>query len=304
MSCRSWPGQGIDEIRVDGDYDLNLPNGANIENLAVTGDGIGNALSNVIWGNAGNNILQGRGGNDTLLGGDGTTDHLLGNDGNDVLDGGKGNNTLTGGLGNDVYVIGAGTDTIQELTGEGTDEVRTSVNLTLGLAQFANIEILRLDGTAHLAATANGLNNLVIGNAGDNELDGAAGNDTMTGGDGNDGLIGGTGNDQMTGGKGNDFYFVDSVADKVTELAGEGRDTVRSLLATYVLGANFEDLEFDNLAGAATGTRQHPRQQPDRKYLCQQAGRRDRQRSAVRPWRQQHADRRHRRRPAGWRRRQ
>jgi Ca2+-binding RTX toxin-like protein len=246
-------GQGTDEIRVDGDYDLNFANGANIENLTVTGDGIGNTLANVIKGSAGNNILQGRGGNDSLFGGEGD-DELRGNEGNDVLDGGGNANFLAGGIGNDVYVINSLNDVVEELTGEGTDEVRTLVNLTLNVAQFANIEVLRLAGTGDIAASANALNNLVIGNAGGNELQGGGGNDTMNGGDGNDGLDGGNGNDQMAGGKGDDFYFVDSFFDKVTELASEGRDTVRSLIASYTLGATLEDLEFDNLAGAAIGT--------------------------------------------------
>jgi len=86
-------------------------------------------------------------------------------------------------------------------------------------------------------------------NAGKDKLDGGAGNDyltsggdndTLIGGEGNDTLEGGSGNDAMTGGKGNDRYYIDSVADKATEAANQGSDTVYSDLVSYTLGANLE----------------------------------------------------------------
>ena len=57
-------------------------------------------------------------------------------------------------------------------------------------------------------------------------MHGQAGNDTLKGGVGDDRLLGGEGDDIMAGGKGNDAYFVDSIADKVSELAGQGHDIV------------------------------------------------------------------------------
>ena len=57
----------------------------------------------------------------------------------------------------------------------------------------------------------------------------------------------------MIGGIGNDIYFVDSVTDVVTELAGQGIDTVRSSIG-YALKANFENLTLIGAAGvSATG---------------------------------------------------
>jgi Ca2+-binding RTX toxin-like protein len=53
----------------------------------------------------------------------------------------------------------------------------------------------------------------VTGNSSANVLKGFGGNDTLDGGAGADTLIGGTGNDT---------YFVDNVADTITELASEG----------------------------------------------------------------------------------
>ena len=59
----------------------------------------------------------------------------------------------------------------------------------------------------------------------------------------------------MSGGVGDDFYVVDDLGDKVEEKAGEGFDTsLRSILSTYVLDANIEDLEFDRLAPGVNGT--------------------------------------------------
>jgi Ca2+-binding RTX toxin-like protein len=91
------------------------------------------------------------------------------------------------------------------------------------------------------------------GRAGNDILNGAAGNDLLAGEQGNDLLNGGTGSDTMVGGTGNDTYVVDSTGDVVTELAGEGTDTVQTTLASYSLGADVENLSFTG-AGNFTGT--------------------------------------------------
>ncbi|WGM41167.1 calcium-binding protein [Caulobacter sp. NIBR1757] len=274
---------GTDTVESSIDYLL----GANVENLVLTGvagvSGIGNALSNRMTGNAGANTLSagagndfvyGMGGDDTLSGGAGV-DNMYGGSGNDILDGGAGGDklygevgddtliggddadvldggagddvinggggndsliggtgkdTLRGGLGNDVYSVDNSLDQVFELAGEGEDVVNASASFVLG----DNIEVLNLIGTAAINGTGGASNNRIYGNAASNTLDG------------------GLGDDIMVGGAGSDTYVVDSAKDVVTELAGEGTDTVRASLS-YVLGANLENLILTGTAANGTG---------------------------------------------------
>jgi hypothetical protein len=101
----------------------------------------------------------------------------------------------------------------------------------------------------------NGLggNDWIDGLAGDDRLYGSTGDDTLLGGLGNDRLDGGSGIDAMTGGDGNDWYYVDAPGDAVSESPGGGVDTVRTTLASYVLGEEVERLRFAGI-GDFTGT--------------------------------------------------
>jgi Ca2+-binding RTX toxin-like protein len=130
-------------------------------------------------------------------------------------------------------------DKTTENAAEGTDTVQSSVTWTLG----ANLENLSLTGTTAINGTGNTADNWLIGNGAVNTLTGAAGNDT---------LDGGVGADAMVGGAGNDVYMVDNTADKTTENAAEGTDTVQSAV-TWTLGANLENLTLTG-AAAINGT--------------------------------------------------
>ena len=84
-------------------------------------------------------------------------------------------------------------------------------------------------------------NDFLVGGDGNDILSGRAGDDNFLGGAGNDSMDGGIGADTMAGGLGNDYYYVDNVGDVVTELAGQGTDTVYSKIS-YTLGSNVEYL--------------------------------------------------------------
>ncbi len=163
---------------------------------------------------------------------------LYGNDGNNILDGGANDDIMIGGLGDDVYKVDNANDLIIEQPGEGTDRVESVISFDLASnvenLTLENIDDITLLGSGDNTATGNELDNVLIGNTGNNLLDGRGGNDTME------------------GGAGNDSYIVEQAGDVVTELVGQGTDLVRSTLADYTLGDNFENLTLET--GAVNGT--------------------------------------------------
>lgn len=226
---------GTDTVEAGIDYVL----GANLENLTLTGaavTGTGNELANVLRGNGRDNVLTGL-------------------DGDDTLDGGAGADILQGGRGNDTYIVDDPADTVVENSGEGVDEVHSTITYTLG----ADLENLQLDGVDAIDGTGNALDNRVTGNAGDNTLSGEAGDDVLAGDGGADVLLGGAGDDQldgglggdrMEGGAGDDDYVVDDAADTVVEAPGAGVDSVQSSVS-FTLSANVDNLTLTGEAGLA-----------------------------------------------------
>ena len=174
----------------------------------------GNNYSQTLVGNALSNNLTGMGGNDLLYG----------YDGDDYLDGGNGNlsaagadsvtggyDTLIGGKGDDNYVVRKGTETVVENKNEGTDQVYSFVDYTLG----ANIENGTLLGSA-VSLAGNDLNNVLSGNSAANYLDGGKGNDTLYGNKD------GTAVDTLNGGAGNDLIVIGPNGERDVVVLGGG----------------------------------------------------------------------------------
>ena len=120
---------------------------------------------------------------------------------------------------------------------------------------FTDTQALAVTVTNVAGVTTNGTagNDTLNGTAEEDRLNGLLGNDTLNGGDGNDTLDGGLGSDSMVGGLGNDTYQVEATGDITSELAGQGRDTVRTTLTSYTLQANVEDLSYTGTSNF-TGT--------------------------------------------------
>lgn len=128
--------------------------GANLEDLVLTG-----LMGSVGVGNHRDN-------------------HITGNLAANTLNGGYGADTMTGGDGDDVYVVDNAGDQVVETSNSLTqiDTVASFISYALG----ANLENVRLLGSADIDATGNALNNVLYANAGNNVLDGQGGNDTAS----------------------------------------------------------------------------------------------------------------------------
>ncbi|RIY02593.1 calcium-binding protein [Aureimonas flava] len=107
-------------------------------------------------------------------------DVLVGGAGNDWLDGRGGLDEFRGSAGNDGYVFDTvGERVVGEQAGGGNDTIWASISVNLN--DNANVENLRLTGTASIDGIGNELKNLITGNAGDNVIAGGLGNDQLWG---------------------------------------------------------------------------------------------------------------------------
>jgi serralysin len=193
---------------------------------------------------------------DTILAGGGN-DAITGRSGNDSLDGGSGADNMAGGRGDDTYKVNNRWDKVVEADDQGNDLVKSSVSFTLP----ANVEKLKITGSANIDGTGNGLANTITGNSGKNELFGLGGRDSLFGGSGGDWLDGGNGRDTLTGGAGADkFVFCAAVkssnADLITDFSVD-HDTIvfsRKVFKALALGTiTDEDAAYstDGDAGSA-----------------------------------------------------
>ena len=161
------------------------------------------------------------------INGTGNADALMGSSGVDYIYGFAGDDTLNGLGGADVLDGGDGIDTASY----AASTAAVTVNFLSGAASGG-------DAAGDIFA---GLENIVGSNF----------NDTLTGNYGNNRLDGGLGTDKMIGSYGDDTYVANATKDKITELAGQGTDTIETSLAAYNIAklAAVENLIYDN--GAA-----------------------------------------------------
>lgn len=262
-------GEGSDTYMVNFTFTLGS-SALSIENITLTGtkliNATGNEVDNTLTGNDAKNTLTGGDGNDTYViqsatdvikenasqGNDtveiedlsysiatqvnlenitlkGTAaasaignlnvNTLTGNNGANTLDGQAGADVMKGLKGNDVYVVDNIGDSVDEggTDGGGIDEVRASISYTLA----ADLENLTLTGTGNINATGNALVNTLTGNAGVNTL---------------------------AGGVGNDVYYVQNSGDVVSEVVGEGTETIFTT-ATFNMETNADQVEILTLQG-------------------------------------------------------
>ena len=93
---------------------------------------------------------------------------------------------MIGGKGNDLYFVDARLDAIKELSGQGTDTVKTTLS---GFDLADNVENLTNIGSAGFKGTGNTLKNTISGNNFNDTLNGGLGNDTLSGFGGNDAFV-------------------------------------------------------------------------------------------------------------------
>lgn len=189
-------------------------------------------------------------------GGDAAAAQLVrGSAGHDVLIAAHADDTLSGAEGDDIYYIHSGATHVAEAENGGIDQIVSDVDIFM-FHYGHQVEHLTLTGTADLSARGNSAPNVMVGNAGANNLKGGWGDDTLIGGAGADRLNGQQGANTLMGGTGDDTYIASFRRDTIVEVAGEGRDHVisSSSYSLYRSDAALEDLSlFGNRNALAVG---------------------------------------------------
>ena len=182
-----------------------------------------------------NSVIRGTSRNDTL---NGTSS-------SNKIDGRAGADAMAGGAGNDTYLVDNTGDTVVESANAGVDTVQSRAS---SFTLSANVENLKLAGTAAQIGIGNALGNLMTSNN-------AA--STLNGGDGNDILVAGKGAGVLTGGAGSDIFQFDTtpnVAGRITDFkVGTDVLDLRGLLHNYH-GSNPVADGYLSFSSSAAGT--------------------------------------------------
>ena len=162
-------------------------------------------------------------------------ENVRGGDGKDTISGDDAANRIFASAGGDIMDGKAGVD----MYDASVQTQAVFVNLSTGTGNGSSIGAVTLTNIENVAGGT--ANDTLIGDNGNNTFWGGAGNDSLQGGGGNDILQGNAGADTMVGGTGNDTYYVNEAGDRVTELAGQGIDTVQTEISMG-LPANVENM--------------------------------------------------------------
>ena len=213
---RIFAGPGVLDTVFGDEGDDEIHGGDGIDEL------IGGAGDDMIYGDGDTDVVFGSEGNDYLDGGD-SVDEMQGQEGNDWMRGGVGDDHLMGGGGNDLLEGGVGptANDGDRLIGQGVIDFAPAGGAEddlgfdvvsyedVSIAITANLETSNDNGTGGLLDTYVGIDGLVGTRLNDNLTGADVGTTTANGIDNL--LVGGAGNDILNGLGGDDIIFGDSV---------------------------------------------------------------------------------------------
>lgn len=261
--------------------------GAGLDRLISIEDLVGSAFGDHLTGDEGDNIIDGGAGADTMDGGAGDDTYVVDDVGDVILDasgqdtvrtgiagyvlhdgienleltgnaaisaiGNTLDNVISGNSADNLIIGGLGSDTVR-LTGALADYnfafAASNVLVTSaagGSDLLASIERVLLGGVSYAIVAGTNAVDTVNGGAMADLVLGFNGADTLNGNEGDDILDGGAGADDMYGGAGNDAYRVRQGTDFVSELAGEGVDTIYSDVSRNLNNTNQVVGEVENV---------------------------------------------------------
>ncbi len=205
------PPDGTIQYRQVNTVDRSGVNGQSVYNGTTGTDRVwGGNDNDTFWGGAGNDVIEGGGGDDVALGGEGD-DIVTDSSGADVLKGGPGDDALDAGIGNDIVLGGDG----QDVTNGGAND-----NETFG-------------GPGSDFIIAGQGADVVFGGGGDDWIEGGTGQDLLQGDHGapffddpaqvkpgNDIMIGQAGENDYDAEGGDDIMSANAAIDRYAGIAG------------------------------------------------------------------------------------